>query len=114
MRAAGLLRIGLLLCLSGSALTSAWQSSVPAAPDEIPELKALKYRLIGPAAGGRVSRVAGIPGDPSTYFAATASGGVWKSVDGGTTWKPIFDDQPVSSTGSIAVSRSDPNVVYVG
>ncbi len=78
------------------------------------EFKALKYRLIGPAAGGRVSRVAGIAGDPTTYYAATASGGVWKSIDGGTTWKPIFDDQPISSTGSIAIAPSDPNIVYVG
>lgn len=77
-------------------------------------LASLKYRSIGPAAGGRVSRVAGIPGDPSTYYAATASGGVWKSVNGGITWTPIFDDQPISSIGSIAVAVSDPNVVYVG
>jgi photosystem II stability/assembly factor-like uncharacterized protein len=76
--------------------------------------KALKYRNIGPAAGGRVSRVAGIPGDPSTYFAATASGGVWMSADGGTTWKSVFDEQPISSIGSIAVAPSDRNVVYVG
>jgi photosystem II stability/assembly factor-like uncharacterized protein len=79
-----------------------------------PEFKHLKYRLIGPAAGGRVSRACGVPGDPLTYYAATASGGVWKSSDGGITWKPIFDDQPISSIGSIAVAPSDPNVVYVG
>ncbi len=79
-----------------------------------PDLKALKYRLIGPAWGGRVSRVAGVPGDPSTYYAATASGGVWKSANGGVTWKPVFDDQPISSMGSIAVAPSDPNVVYAG
>ncbi|HEX9945137.1 MAG TPA: glycosyl hydrolase [Thermoanaerobaculia bacterium] len=79
-----------------------------------PELKNLKYRAIGPAWGGRVSRVAGVPGDPSVYYAATASGGVWKSTDGGGTWSSIFDDQPVSSIGSIAVAPSDPNVVYVG
>ena len=78
------------------------------------ELLGLEYRLIGPPAGGRVSRVAGVPGDPLTYYAATASGGVWKSVDGGITWKPVFDDQPTSSIGSIAVAPSDPNVVYVG
>lgn len=77
-------------------------------------IAALKYRAIGPARGGRVSRVAGVPGDPSTYYAATASGGVWKSADGGVTWKSIFDDQPISSIGSIAVAPSDPNVVYVG
>src|SRR4029453_10260745 len=61
-----------------------------------------------------VRRVAAPPGDPYTYYAATASGGVWKSLDGGTQWKPVFDDQPVSSIGSIAVAPSDPNVVYVG
>lgn len=77
-------------------------------------LEGLKYRSIGPAWGGRVSRGSGVPGDPLTYYAATASGGVWKSSDGGFTWKPIFDDQPISSIGSIAVSPSDPNVVYVG
>src|SRR5688500_14594016 len=78
------------------------------------EFKTLKYRLIGPAAGGRVSRVAGVAGDPSTVYAATASGGVWKTTDGGATWKSVFDDQPISSIGSIAIATSQPNVVYVG
>src|SRR5436309_9372785 len=78
------------------------------------EFKTVKFRLIGPAVGGRVSRAAGVPGDPLTYYAATASGGVWKSNDGGTTWKAIFDDQPVASIGSLAVAPSDPNVIYVG
>src|SRR5262249_39979463 len=62
----------------------------------------------------RVCRVAGVPGDPLVYYAATASGGVWKSADGGLTWKPVFDDQPVSSVGSIAVAPSDPNIIYAG
>ncbi|HEU4649174.1 MAG TPA: glycosyl hydrolase [Gemmatimonadales bacterium] len=75
---------------------------------------ALKFRNVGPAAGGRVSRAVGVPGDPLTYYAATASGGVWKSVDGGLRWQSIFDDQPISSIGSIAVAPSDPNVIYVG
>lgn len=85
-----------------------------AGADEPKEFAASKYRLVGPFAGGRVSRACGVPGDPLTYFAATASGGVWKSADGGLTWKPVFDDQPTSSIGSIAVAPSDPNVVYVG
>jgi hypothetical protein len=76
--------------------------------------KNLKYRLIGPAAGGRVSRSCGVPGDPSTYYLAAASGGVWKTVDSGLTWKPMFDDQSASSMGAIALAPSDPNVVYVG
>jgi len=74
----------------------------------------LKYRSIGPPAGGRVSRAVGIPGDPRVYYAATASGGVWKSTDGGIRWSPISDEMPVSSIGSIAVAPSDRNVVYVG
>ena len=84
--------------------------------DEKPDdpLQGLEYRLIGPASGGRVSRVTGVPGDPLTYYAATSAGGVWKSVQGGTQWKPIFDDQEISSIGSIAVAETDPNVVWVG
>ena len=78
------------------------------------ELQGLKYRSIGPAAGGRVSRAAGVPGDPNTYYLAAASGGVWKSTDGGTSWKSVFDDQPVASIGSLAIAPSSPNVVYVG
>jgi photosystem II stability/assembly factor-like uncharacterized protein len=79
-----------------------------------PELKRLKFRSIGPSAGGRVCRAAGVPGDPLTYYAATAGGGVWKTADGGLHWKSIFDDQPISSIGSLAIAPSDPNVIYVG
>ena len=90
------------------------QAVPPSTLQESSELKTLKYRLLGPAWGGRVARVTGVPGDPHVYYAATASGGVWKSIDGGLNWNPIFDDQPVSSIGSIVVAPSDPNVIYVG
>src|SRR5438045_9054517 len=79
-----------------------------------PALKGLKYRLVGPAAGGRGCRVSGVTGDPLTYYAATAGGGVWKSTDGGLSFAPVFDDQSDSAVGSIAVAPSDPNVVYAG
>src|SRR5579872_4699692 len=71
-------------------------------PESPKEFKALKYRNIGPASGGRVARAAGVAGNPLLYYAATASGGVWMSADGGTTWRSVFDDQPASSIGSIA------------
>ncbi len=74
----------------------------------------LKYRNIGPAAGGRTCRSCGVPGDPLVWYTATAGGGVWKSIDGGLDWKPIFDDQTLSSVGSIAVATSEPNTVYIG
>src|SRR5262245_33584563 len=79
-----------------------------------PPFEDLKFRSIGPAAGGRVSRVSGVPGDPLTYYAATSAGGVWKSSDGGRSWRSVFDGQPISSIGSIAVAPSNPNVIYVG
>jgi len=82
-------------------------------PDDSP-FKAMKWRLIGPYRGGRVLAVAGVPGDPYVYYFGGVSGGVWKSSDGGSTWQPLFDNQPVSSIGSIAVAESDPNIIYVG
>src|SRR6187397_1236375 len=86
-------------------LTSGGLHPPLASAEEPPkELAALKYRAIGPYAGGRVSRACGVPGDPLTYYAATASGGVWKSTDGGLHWKSVFDDQPIASIGSIAVA----------
>jgi photosystem II stability/assembly factor-like uncharacterized protein len=93
---------------------SAQDAPATGKPESPKAFKALKYRNIGPAAGGRVSRATGVPGNPLIYYAATASGGVWMSSDGGTTWKSVFDDQPISSIGSIAVAPSDANVVYVG
>ena len=73
----------------------------------------LKWRHIGPE-GNRVTSVAGVIGDRMTYYAGAASGGLWKTTDGGTTWLPIFDGQPVSSIGALAAAPSDPNVVWVG
>ena len=79
-----------------------------------PATQGLKYRAVGPAWGGRTTRVAGVPGDPNVFYLAAASGGVWKSNDGGRSFSPIFDDQPISSIGSLAIAPSDPNVIYVG
>jgi len=74
---------------------------------------ALPWRYIGPE-GNRFTSAAGIPGDPSTYYVGSASGGIYKTTDGGVNWAPIFDEQPVQSIGALAVSKSDPNVVWAG
>ncbi|HKP29385.1 MAG TPA: hypothetical protein VJU15_08270 [Gemmatimonadales bacterium] len=75
--------------------------------------KALKFRHIGPE-GNRVTSVSGVVGDPMTFYAGAASGGIWKTSDGGIHWTPIFDSVPVSSVGSLAVAPSDPNIVWAG
>ncbi|MHB8540244.1 MAG: VPS10 domain-containing protein [Candidatus Acidiferrales bacterium] len=75
----------------------------------------LKFRDLGPAAaGGRVAAVAGVPGNPNIYYVGAAGGGVFKSVDGGLTWKAIFAHESTASIGAIAVAASNPNYVWVG
>jgi photosystem II stability/assembly factor-like uncharacterized protein len=73
----------------------------------------LAWRTIGPE-GNRFTAAAGIPGDHLTYYVGAASGGIWKTTDGGTNWRPIFDDQQVQSIGSLAVSPSNPSTVWAG
>ncbi len=73
----------------------------------------LKYRHVGPV-GNRFIAVAGIAGNPMVYYAGAASGGLWKTVDGGLTFAPVFDDQPVHSIGAVAVAPSDPEIVWAG
>ncbi len=73
----------------------------------------LRWRYIGPE-GNRFSAVTGVPGDPNVYYVGAASGGIYKTTDAGVHWQPVFDDQPVSSIGSLAVAPSDPNIVWAG
>jgi photosystem II stability/assembly factor-like uncharacterized protein len=77
------------------------------------QLEQLKFRHIGPV-GNRIISVAGIPDDPLTYYVGAASGGIWKTVNGGLDWKPIFDDKPVHSIGALAIAPSDHAVIYAG
>ncbi len=85
-----------------------------AAQNILPEhYSQLRYRHIGPV-GNRIASVAGVVGDPLTYYVGAASGGIWKSEDGGEYWRPIFDDQPDHAIGALAVAPSDPAVVWAG
>src|SRR3954447_22996747 len=74
----------------------------------------LAFRFLGPIVGNRVASIAGVPGDPSTYYAGAASGGVWKTTDGGIRWVPVSDRLPVTAIGALAVAPSDPTVVWAG
>src|SRR6185369_6719920 len=97
-----------LICLSSGAIS---HTIAQESPRDV--MGSLRYRYIGPT-GNRVTTVAGIPGDPNVYYVGAASGGIWKTIDGGVHWEPIFDGQPVSSIGQLAVAPSDPNIIWAG
>jgi photosystem II stability/assembly factor-like uncharacterized protein len=103
------LRHSLFFLLSSLLVSSAASQSVPAE-----QLNGLKWRLIGPFRGGRVVALAGVPGDPTTFYFGAVDGGIWKTTDAGTLWSPIFDNQSVASIGAIAVAPSDPKIIYAG
>ena len=75
---------------------------------------AFRFRFVGPRVGNRIAAVAGVAGDPSVYYAGAASGGVWKSGDGGNRWEPIFDKQSAAAIGALAVAPSQPATVWAG
>ncbi len=75
----------------------------------------LRFRMVGPPRGGRVTTVTGVPSEPRTFYMGVASGGVFRTTDAGASWVPITDGKvPVASTGSIAVAESDPKTIYLG
>ena len=104
--------LGILLALGVAALLP-----VPLAGQEIdPSLfSALTARSIGPAGmSGRITAIDGLASDPNVLWVGAATGGVWKSTNGGTTWTPVFDEQRVSGIGAVAIDQNAPEVVWVG
>ncbi|MCJ7679482.1 MAG: sialidase, partial [Candidatus Aminicenantes bacterium] len=100
----GVLSLLVLAALSFGGVTS----------DLTPDVyKSLEWRHIGPI-GNRVIAVTGVPGNPYVLYCGAASGGIFKTTDGGSQWNPVFDGQSVSSIGSLAVAPSDFNVIWAG
>src|SRR5206468_5194501 len=100
---------GVALVVAAMQLVGA-QGDARLAPDVYSQLK---FRYIGPV-GNRIVAIAGIPANPYIYYAGAASGGIFKTNDNGAHWDAIFDDQDVSSIGSLAIAPSDPNVIWAG
>ncbi len=102
--------VGLLVLLSLALMPAPARAQMPAGP-----FGGLTFRSIGPAVmGGRIHDVTALPNDPSTVYIASATGGLWRSTNHGTTWTPIFDHQTTSTFGVIAIAPSDSNVLWAG
>jgi photosystem II stability/assembly factor-like uncharacterized protein len=106
--------LGLLVFVAAAIPLPARQGSPSAAGPHAHLFSEMRWRDIGPLRAGRTKALAGVPSQPFTFYMGMVNGGVWKTINAGRTWTPIFDDQPTGSIGSIAVAPSDPNIIYVG
>jgi len=89
-------------------------AAAPAAPQSPDMWADMHWRSIGPPRAGRTRALDGVPSQPNVFYIGFDNGGVWRSTDYGSTWVPLFDDQPSGSIGAIAVAPSDPDIIYVG
>ena len=104
----------LALILLAISTSLAFAVAVSAQTDRSAVYSGMQWRLIGPHRAGRVTTVAGIPGQPAIYYFGTPGGGLWKTTNGGRTWQPIFDSAHQAAIGALALAPSDPNIIYVG
>ena len=104
-----------LIAIAGSTLCAGSLNAQLTSPLDSATLAGFRWRSIGPAnMGGRVTDVEGVPGNPKVFYVATATGGIWKTVNAGTMFFPVFDKERVVSMGDIAIAPSDPNILYAG
>ena len=107
-------RLSLLLGAVGTALGAQAPAMASGALDSV-TLSAMRWRAVGPAnMGGRITDVEGIPSPSKTYYVATAGGGIWKTTNAGTTFRPIFENQRCVAMGDLAIAPSDTNTIYAG
>src|SRR5437588_4134793 len=106
-------RVLAALCVV-SVVVAVVSSSVFAQQFDTSALASMRWRSLGPPRGGRVNGVSGVPGRPDTFYFGSVGGGVWKTVNSGRTWTPVFDSEPIASIGAIGVAPSNSDVVYVG
>jgi len=105
----------LVLVASSAAAQRSTPAPAPRPSVDTTALARLAFRAIGPAnMMGRATDVEGIPGDPNLVYVGTAAGGMWKTINGGTTWTPIFERERTLSIGDFALEPGNPNVLYVG
>src|SRR5438094_1198920 len=105
---------GFVFVFVGSICSAAAPSPTPTGATDEKLFKGMQWRQIGPFRGGRALTIEGVPGEPDAYYFGAVAGGVWKTNDGGANWTPLFDKEPISSIGAIAVAPSDHNVIYAG
>ncbi len=108
--------VSLIMLALAQVMAQAPSARQPSMPNVDPALfKGLRYRLVGPSRGGRVTTVTGVASQPKTFYMGVASGGLFRTTDGGASWLPITDGKvPLGSTGCVAVADSDPNIIYLG
>ena len=106
--------LGAVLAIALASATAVAQRGGPPDPDAPISARPYGFDFLGPATGGRFSSLAGVEGDTTTWYAGSASGGIWKTTDGGANWRPIFDGQAVQAVGALAVAPSDRNTVWAG
>ena len=108
-------RFRLVSALAGAATAMAFAAPASAQMLDSTVVGAFRWRQVGPSNFmGRLSDVQGIPGPSKTLFVAAAGGGIWKSMNNGISWRPVFDDKEVVSMGMLAIATSDTNVVWAG
>ena len=109
------LSLGVLgVLVTGGLLAGAGALGAPALAPSPSDFAQLPWRLVGPFRGGWSEMVEGIPGRPDSYVFGASGGGVWRTDNGGRTWRSLFDQGPVAPVGALAVAPSDPQTLYIG